>query len=280
MTQIEAGIARATNTQHVFMKNQVSFAVCALAFYCVGFGLAFGEGDASNAFAGSGAFALYNVKRSFMFFTQFAFANNACSAWHGAVAGRMRFLAYLWVTAALAMYIYPIAAHWVWSPNGWLYNLGESGVVDFSGGGPVHVVAGTTGLMGSWFLGPRLVGAVPRTGGSKFSVAHNKPLAATGTAMLFVGWLAYTTVTAASVSTFYQAEVAGRVATVTVLSASSAAVVSVVTRRVFSRSYDLMWLSNSIIAGLVSITSPCACIPTYAALIIGAIGAGLQAGAR
>ena len=36
--------------------------------------------------------------------------------------------------------------------NGWLYNLG---VVDFAGCGPVHMVGGSTGLVGTYMLGPR-----------------------------------------------------------------------------------------------------------------------------
>jgi len=277
LTQLEAGLSRATNAQHVYMKNQLSLAVSALCFYFVGFGLAFGEGEAANAFVGSEAFALHNIKRAYMWFAQFAFAINASSVWHGAVTGRMRFMAYLWITAVMTSIVYPIAAHWVWSPEGWLYNIGETGVIDFSGGGPVHVIGGTTGLIGAWMIGPRL--AFLRDKGSKFASAHNKPLAAAGTTMLFIGWIAYTTVTSASVSMYYQAEVAGRVATVTVLAASAASVVSFAVRRVFSGSYDLIWLNNSMVAGLVSITGPCACISTWAAIIIGSIGAGLHAGA-
>jgi ammonium transporter, Amt family len=279
LTKLEAGLARATNTQHVFMKNQLSFAVCAICYYLVGFGLTFGEGPLANAFVGSEAFALHNIKRAFVWFIQFAFAINATTAWHGAVSGRMRFMAYLVATAAMSTFVYPIAAHWIWSPIGWLYTLGESGVIDFAGGGPVHIIGGATGLVGSWIIGPRLVGRGQGGNGAKFIHAHNKPLAATGMATLFVGWIAYTTVTGASISMYYQAEVAGRVATVTVLAASSAALVSFAARRALSASYDIIWLSNSMIAGLVSITAPCACIETWAAILIGGVGAGLQAGA-
>lgn len=230
----------------------------------------------ANAFIGSEAFALYKIKRSFMFFTQFTFAINASVMWHGGVAGRMRFGAYLWTTAAMATFVYPVCAHWVWSPSGWLNNIGESGIIEFSGGGPVHILAGVTALVGTKIIGPRL--QTEERGLGKFAIAHNKPLAASGTFMMLIGWIGYTTVTAGTVSPYYQAETAGRVATCTLLAASSAAIVSFAGRRLLARNYDLISLSNSMMAGLVSITSPCACIDTWASVIIGGVGSALQAG--
>ena len=46
----------------------------------------------------------------------------------------------------LNTFIYSVPAHWVWNKNGWLYKLG---VVDFAGCGPVHMVGGLTGLVGT-----------------------------------------------------------------------------------------------------------------------------------
>lgn len=49
--------------------------------------------------------------------------------------------------------IYPIAVHWAWSEQGWLYKLGFK---DFAGGMMVHGLAGTACLMASILIGPRI----------------------------------------------------------------------------------------------------------------------------
>lgn len=48
---------------------------------------------------------------------------------------------------------YPIVSHWVWSPEGWLMKIGFS---DFSGAGPVHLLAGTCSFVAALFIGPRM----------------------------------------------------------------------------------------------------------------------------
>ena len=49
--------------------------------------------------------------------------------------------------------LYCFPAHWVWSDNGWLMNMG---FIDFAGDGPVHMVGGFTGLVGTIYMGPRI----------------------------------------------------------------------------------------------------------------------------
>src|SRR3982751_6759947 len=43
---LEAGLTRMKNAAHIAGKNVLIFAVCALAYWAVGFGLAFGDGGA------------------------------------------------------------------------------------------------------------------------------------------------------------------------------------------------------------------------------------------
>ena len=45
--------------------------------------------------------------------------------------------------------MYPIAAHWGWSDNGWLKTRG---FYDFAGSGIVHVVGGVHALIGNTHL--------------------------------------------------------------------------------------------------------------------------------
>ena len=50
--------------------------------------------------------------------------------------------------------MYPVIAHWVWSPDGWLASH-ETPYIDFAGSGAVHLVGGASGFIGAWILGPR-----------------------------------------------------------------------------------------------------------------------------
>ncbi|MFM8309964.1 MAG: ammonium permease, partial [Microcystis aeruginosa] len=46
-----------------------------------------------------------------------------------------------------------ITGHWIWSSEGWLYNLFK--FRDFAGSTVVHSVGGMAGLVGAWLLKPR-----------------------------------------------------------------------------------------------------------------------------
>lgn len=181
----------------------------------------------------------------------------------------MRFMAYVYVTIAVSSFIYPVAAHWTWARVGWLAELGDSGVVDFSGAGPVHVLGGTVGLLCAVVLGPRIgFHTIKR---DKFAEAYNKPLAASGAFLLWLGWMCVTTVTAATVDPDNQIAASGRIATVTTLSGAAAAITSFASRRLLRKNYDLISLANSLIIGLVAITGPCGVVQPWAALVIGGI---------
>ena len=48
---------------------------------------------------------------------------------------------------------YSVAAGWIWSNHGFLNNLGA---VEISGSGPIHIIGGMAGLVGTVFIGPRI----------------------------------------------------------------------------------------------------------------------------
>lgn len=52
----------------------------------------------------------------------------------------------------MTFFIYPVVACWEWNSTGWLY---LKGFHDFAGCGPIHVIGGITGLVGSIIAGPR-----------------------------------------------------------------------------------------------------------------------------
>jgi len=85
----------------------------------------------------------------------------------------MRFHIYGIISAIVTSFVYPVAARWVFHPDGWLNRMG---MIDFAGkwqwsssesvrqdirlisrpgDGPIHILGGTLGLVGTIMLGPR-----------------------------------------------------------------------------------------------------------------------------
>ena len=127
---VEAGFARAKNTVNILSKNFIVFAVSSLGFLLLGWGLMFG-GDA--LFVGTEhLFLLGQSDLSFYddtltssvpfwgkFFFQLVFCGTAATIVSGAVAERIKYIAFILFSFVLTLVIYPIVGHWIWG-GGWL----------------------------------------------------------------------------------------------------------------------------------------------------------------
>ena len=76
-------------------------------------------------------------------FFQLTFAIITPSIFAGAVVGKMNFFSFLVFVSMWTTIVYDTVAHWEWSLNGWLHNLGS---LDFAGGSVVHISSGFTAL--------------------------------------------------------------------------------------------------------------------------------------
>ena len=93
---------------------------------------------------------------------EYAFSAASCTIVAGTLAERCQMAAYLCYSLVLTGFVYPVVSHAIWSPHGFLTSniqnenpLFGSGVVDFAGGGVVHLVGGCTALFATMILGPR-----------------------------------------------------------------------------------------------------------------------------
>jgi Amt family ammonium transporter len=59
---------------------------------------------------------------------------------------------YVGISLLVAAFVYPTVAAWVWG-GGWLL---QKGFHDFAGSGVIHLLGGTCGFWGAYFLGPRI----------------------------------------------------------------------------------------------------------------------------
>jgi Amt family ammonium transporter len=126
----------------------------------VGFGLAFGPTDSrgfigmsDSTFSFTAGFSGYQSEELYLkWIFQFAFANTASAIVSGLLMERGRIETYGVFSFLMTFFIYPVVACWVWNSTGW---LALRGFHDFAGCGPIHLLGGISGLVGSIIAGPR-----------------------------------------------------------------------------------------------------------------------------
>jgi len=182
---LEAGSVRSKNSVNVAQKNVTDMALCWVIFLAFGFTLAFGlpsplMGDASES-----------PILSFLF--QLGFCSAAATIVAGAVAERMSFAAYAWVTLLVAGLLYPLTAWSVWGNllvtdrPAW---LADFGFVDFAGATVVHLLSATVALAAIIQLGPR-IGRFNEDGTSVRIAGHSPVLSMLGVTILLIGWFGF-----------------------------------------------------------------------------------------
>jgi Ammonium Transporter Family len=158
-----AGAVQKKNVQNTMLKNLLDACGASVAFFSVGFALAFGDDDPSNpnkSFMGRDRFFLVNVEDYSFWLFQFAFSAASTTIVAGTLAERSQMVAYLCYSVMLSGWVYPIIVHSIWSHQGFLSAfsldpLWGSGMIDFAGSGVVHMTGGTTALVAAIILGPR-----------------------------------------------------------------------------------------------------------------------------
>jgi Amt family ammonium transporter len=277
---VESGFARSKNAVNILSKNFIVFAISSLAFWIIGWGLMFGNG---NDFIGlQGLFSLSGADNSpatgssysgvytaiswatvpllAKFFFQLVFAGTAATIVSGAVAERIKYISFIVFSFVLVAIMYPITGHWIWG-GGWLASLG---FFDFAGSTVVHSVGGWAALAGVLILGAR-------TGkyrdGKIFPIpGHNMTSATLGALVLWLGWFGFNPGSTMAADPESIARIC--------ITTNSAAIAGILTSTAIAwivlGKPDLSMTINGCLAGLVAITAPCAYVSVGSALVIGA----------
>ena len=242
------------------------------------------------------------------FFFQFAFAASAATIVAGTVAERCKMSAYICYSFFLTSFVYPVIVHSIWSANGFLSAFSGDpfrgvGVVDFAGSGVVHLVGGTTAFVAAIVLGPRRGRFHDEDGNPLENPAafppHSVALQVLGTFLLWFGWYVsasrqriafdypltfrpshccrygFNPGSALMIANPASAETASLAAVTTTMAGAAGAISGVFTdaiiegKRTGEVSYDLTMCMNGALAGLVAVTSGCATVPAWAAIVIG-----------
>ena len=266
------GMVRSKNVLGMLMQNIFAMGLITILWATVGFSLAFGGGgkyfgnfdfmflkDVANIpnFPGYvDDFALIIPPLAFVVY-QMMFAIITPALITGATADRMKFSAYCILIGVWAVVVYPTVAHWVFSPNGWLF---QEGALDFAGGAVVHINAGAAALAVVLVLGKRR--GWPR----EAMPPHNLPYTILGTGILWFGWFGFNAGSALAAN-----GLAAQALINTQLAAASGMIAWLIIEKIKAGHATTLGAASGAVAGLVAIT-PCAgFVGGMAPIAIGAI---------
>jgi Amt family ammonium transporter len=266
------GLVRTKNVLGTMMHSYAAMAVVGVLWAVVGYALSFGP----NALGGligwdSKLFLLRGIDHTIlpagipeyafaMFQGKFAIITPALIA--GAVAERISFRGWLAFITLWVLFVYCPLCHWVWAPDGYFFNLGAKGAIDFAGGTVVHISSGAGGLALALFLGARH--GYPKTA----MAPNNLTFTLLGAGLLWVGWFGFN----AGSSVASNLETA-RALTVTQVAAATGALTWILIETIRDDKATSLGMASGILAGLVVITPAAGVVQVGGAIALGAIAA-------
>jgi Amt family ammonium transporter len=275
---LEVGFSRAKNAGLGVVKILTNFSIAALAYWAVGFALAFGG---AGEIAGTNGFFLdvsslpaeaatqfplldiAGISPAALLFFQFVFCAVSLAIVWGTTLERIKFSAYVIYAIVFSALIYPVISHWIFG-GGWLQV--NVGMQDFAGSTVVHLIGATGGLAALLLLGPRR-GKYGPDGKPRAIPGHSMPLVGLGVLILWLGWFGFNPGSTLGALGNRFAEVA----LVTNLAAAAGVLAALGVMYARTRTYDVGMAGNGAIAGLVAITAPSGYVEFWAAPIIGAV---------
>jgi len=266
------GLVRTKNVLGTMMHSFVAMGIISILWVAVGYSMSFGGNVLGGWFGWNpDYFFLQGIDTNIMdagipeyvfsmFQGKFAIITPALIA--GAIAERVSFKSYFFFIALWSVLVYNPLCHWVWASDGFLFNIGAKGAIDFAGGTVVHISAGVSGLVAALDLGARR--------GYPYQVIrpNNMVIVMLGAGLLWVGWFGFNAGSSISsgLSTA-QALVATQVA------AAAGALIWIIIEWVHQGKATTLGFASGILAGLVAVTPAAGVVQPYGAIILGALAA-------
>ncbi|MBN1115154.1 MAG: ammonium transporter [Oligoflexia bacterium] len=264
------GLVRAKNVLGTMMHCFSAMAVIGVLWVIIGYSMSFGENVLGGWFGwNSDYFLLQGLNEKVMdagipelvfamFQGKFSIITPAIIA--GALAERIKFKGYILFIILWSILVYNPICHWVWAEDGFLFNLGAKGAIDFAGGTVVHISAGVSGLVAALFIGTRH--------DYRKAVFNPNSLVLTllGCGLLWVGWFGFNA--GSSLSSGLDT---ARALTVTQIAAASGALSWMIVEAVHHKKVTSAGLASGILSGLVVITPAAGVVTAGGALLLGAL---------
>jgi Amt family ammonium transporter len=259
---LELGTVRKKNQVNALVKILVDFSVSTIAYFLVGYGVAYGTSflvGAEQLVARSG----YDLVK-FFFLLTFAAAVPAIIS--GGIAERARFGPQLAATAIIVGLVYPLFEGIAWNQRfgiqGWIKSVTGAEFHDFAGSIVVHAVGGWLALPAVLLLGARS-NRYRKDGAISAHPPSNIPFLALGAWVLTVGWFGFNVMSAQTID-----KVSGLVAVNSLLAMVGGTLAAVLLGR-----NDPGFVHNGPLAGLVAVCAGSDVMHPLGALAVGG-GAG------
>ena len=261
---LELGTVRKKNQVNALVKILVDFSVSTLAYFFVGYAVAYGVGF----FTGADVLAQKNGFELVRFFFLLTFAAAVPAIVSGGIAERARFGPQLMASAVIVGLAYPLFEGMVWGGRfgfqGWVQRLTGAGFHDFAGSVVVHAFGGWVALAAVVLLGPRS-NRYRKDGGISAHPPSSIPFLALGAWILTVGWFGFNVMSAQTV-----AKISGLVAVNSLMAMAGGTLVAVWMGR-----NDPGFAYNGPLAGLVAVCAGSDVMHPAGALVTGGVASAI-----
>jgi Amt family ammonium transporter len=261
---LELGTVRAKNQVNALAKIMSDFAVSTIAYFFVGYGVAYGV----TFFVGAGSLQVDNGYALVKFFFLLTFAAAIPAIISGGIAERARFYPQLLASSLIVALLYPLFEGMTWNGNFGMQSLIEdtfgSPFHDFAGSVVVHAVGGWIALAAVLLLGPRH-GRYRSDGGMTAHPPSSIPFLSIGAWTLTVGWFGFNVMSAQTVEA-----VSGLVAVNSLM-----AMVGGILAALIAGKNDPGFLHNGPLAGLVAVCAGSDIMHPVGALVTGVVAGAL-----
>ena len=260
---LELGTVRRKNQVNALMKILVDFSISTVAYFFIGYAIAYG----ATFFTGAEALAQKSGYELVKFFFLLTFAAAIPAIVSGGIAERFRFHPQIAATFLLVGFVYPFFESIAWNQafgiQAALKDAFGAEFHDFAGSIVVHAVGGWIALAAVILLGPRL-GRYGKDGRVMAMPPSSIPFLALGAWVLTAGWVGFNVMSAQTID-----RISGLVAVNSLMAMAGGTIAGLVVGR-----NDPGFVHNGPLAGLVAI-----CAGSDVMHPIGALATGLVAGA-
>jgi Amt family ammonium transporter len=261
---LELGTVRSKNQVNALVKIMCDFAVSTMAYFFVGFSVAYGV----DFFAGAEKLAEKSGFELTKFFFLLTFAAAVPAIISGGIAERSKFNTQLIATAIIVGVIYPFFEGIAWNDKygvqEWIKAATGEKFHDFAGSVVVHAVGGWLALVAVIMLGAR-TGRYPKSGGIVAHAPSSIPFLALGAWILAVGWFGFNVMSAQTID-----KISGLVAVNSLMAMAGGTIAALVAGR-----NDPGFVHNGPLAGLVAVCAGSDVMHPLGSLATGAVAGGL-----
>ena len=261
---LELGTVRKKNQVNALVKIITDFSVSTIAYFFIGYSVAYGV----NFFSSAEVLSAKNGYGLVKFFFLLTFAAAIPAIVSGGIAERARFNPQLAATFTLVGLVYPFFEGIVWNGNygiqDWLSATFGASFHDFAGSVVVHAVGGWIALPAVLLLGARR-GRYTKDGMISAHPPSNIPFLALGAWILTVGWFGFNVMSAQMIEA-----VSGLVAVNSLMAMVGGTLAALVIGR-----NDPGFIHNGPLAGLVAVCAGSDLMHPLGALVTGAVAGAL-----